>query len=146
MRHRTRVILFAVAIALALFGVIFGAVYGLTEFFRPAKNISDAEADITVEAPALFAAFESNEKEANEKYVNKVVAVTGPVGEVSTDQSGASVVVLRTPEMMFGVACTMLKDQSEKVAQLKTGQRVTVKGLCTGYTMDVVLNDGSLVE
>jgi hypothetical protein len=56
------------------------------------------------------------------------------------------VVVLRTPEMMFGVACTMLKDQSEKVAQLKTGQQVTIKGLCTGYTMDVVLNDGSLVE
>src|SRR5688572_3763819 len=98
MRHRTRIIIFAVLAALALYGVIAGAMYGITEYYRPAKDIASTEADVTVDAKELFAAFETNEKEANDKYLNKIIAVKGPVGEVSADQSGAKMVVLRTPD------------------------------------------------
>jgi len=146
MRHHTRLIVYAVLLALGLYGVIAAAMYGLTEYYRPAKDITVAKADLTVNASELFAAFEKNEKEANEKYLNKIIAVKGPVGEISTDQSNQKVVVLRTPDMMFGIACSMAPSDAAKVAKLKDGQEVTVKGLCTGYTMDVVLTDGSLVD
>lgn len=145
-------ILFAVLLALALFGVVFGTMYGLTEYFRPAKNIAATKADVSVDAKDLFSAFEKDEQRADAAYLNKVIAVNGPVAEISKDQSGASVVVLRGADMETGVNCTMTADQSEKAAALKTGQRVTIKGVCTGYTGmemmpgDVVLTNGSLVE
>ena len=132
--------------ALAIFAVIFSAMFGITEYFRPAKDISATKADVTIAADQLFAAFEKNEKEANEKYLNKIIAVKGPIGEISTDQSNQKVVVLRTPEMMFGIACSMMPTETAKVGTLKDGQNITVKGLCTGYTMDVVLTEATIVE
>lgn len=146
MRHRTKIIVYAVLMALVLFGIIFGAMFGMTEYFRPAKDISTTKADITINADQLFATFEKNENEANEKYLNKIIAVKGTVGEISTDQSNQKVVVLRTADVMFGIACSMKPDQADKAATLKEGQNVTVKGLCTGYTMDVVLTEASIVE
>ncbi len=126
--------------------MVAGAMYGITEYYRSSKDISTTKADVAIDAGTLFSAFESDEKAANEKYLTKVIAVKGPIGDISTDQSGANVVVLRTTDMMFGIACTMLPAESEKVSQLKKGQTVTIKGLCTGYTMDVVLTNGSLVN
>jgi tRNA_anti-like len=43
-------------------------------------------------------------------------------------------VLLKTDDLMFGVNCTMEDD-----AQVKTGEQISIKGICTGYLTDVVL-------
>ena len=141
-RKRTFLIIALVIVVLIIAGVI----YGVTEYNRKPAVIAEQDVQVTVNAADLFAAFETNEQEANAKYLNKIIAVTGPVGDVTSDQNNRRLVMLRTPEMMFGVACSMVDSETDKAGKLTPGQQVTIKGLCTGYTMDVVIMDGTLVD
>jgi hypothetical protein len=37
------------------------------------------------------------------------------------------------------VVCYLVKDEFKKSAQIKEGQEVVLKGICTGFLMDVIL-------
>ena len=101
---------------------------------KPALNIEKAKA-ITIEASALFDEYSANEKAANAKYIDKVLEVSGEVTNVSKNAEGLTVIMLKTNDLMFGVNCTM----EEKEVECKAGDKLTLKGICTGYLTDVVL-------
>lgn len=146
MKITSRTTLVAAFVGVLLFAVVAGGIYAYIEYTRPARSISDAEADLAIDANELFAQFEADEQKANAAYLNKVISVTGTVGETSTNQNNEKVIVLRSPDMIFGVFCTMLPDQTAAASKLTEGQTVTIKGLCTGYATDVVLTECSLVK
>jgi flagellar basal body-associated protein FliL len=117
-----------------LFVALLGSAYAW--FFvwnKPQQNIKQAAA-ININATDLFNAYSLNEAEANKTYIDKVVAVTGEVSNVSTNSQGKTVVLLKSDDLMFGVNCTL-----EEAAAVKNGETITLKGLCTGYLTDVVL-------
>jgi hypothetical protein len=117
-----------------LFVALLGSAYAW--FFvwnKPQQNIKQASA-ISINATDLFNAYSLNEAEANKTYVNKVVAVTGEVSNVGTNNEGKTVVLLKSDDLMFGVNCTL-----EVAAPIKNGETITLKGLCTGFLTDVVL-------
>jgi hypothetical protein len=97
-------------------------------------NVKNADA-IKTEAAALFAAYSTNEKAANTNYIDKIVEVSGQVGTISKNTEGMDVIFLTSEDPMFGVICTM----EEKNTTIKVGDKVTLKGICTGYLTDVVL-------
>lgn len=150
MKHRFIQIALAAAIALALYGIIMAAIYGISLYFKPAKDISEEKADVRVTASELYLNYEKDEQSANEQYLNKVIAVKGPVDEVTTNQDSQSIIILRDSSMPMGVSITMMENES--VSQLRPGQVITIKGLCTGYQgMDmmpghVILTEGSIVK
>ena len=117
-----------------LFVALLGSAYAW--FFvwnKPQQNIKQASA-ISINATDLFNAYSLNEVEANKTYINKVVAVTGEVSNVGTNNEGKTVVLLKSDDLMFGVNCTL-----EVAAPIKNGETITLKGLCTGFLTDVVL-------
>lgn len=117
-----------------LFVALLGSAYAW--FFvwnKPQQNIKQASA-ISINATDLFNAYSLNEAEANKTYINKVVAVTGEVSNVGTNNEGKTVVLLKSDDLMFGVNCTL-----EVAAPIKNGETITLKGLCTGFLTDVVL-------
>ena len=152
MNHRVRAIIIAALIAVALYAVVMAAIYGLTQYEKPRENISEKKADVSINSEQLQQSFETNEQTANTDYLNKVIEVSGPVGNVSSNQQGAQVITLRKADKDVGVLCTMMKEESDKVKTIKAGQQVKLKGLCTGYNGmdmmpgDVVLIDCTLVE
>jgi hypothetical protein len=152
MNHRVRVIIIAALIAVALYAVIMGAIYGLTQFEKPRENISEKKADISITSEQLQQAFETNEQNANTTYLNKVIEVSGPVGSISMNQDNAPVITLRKADKDVGVLCTIIKKEIDKIKSVREGQEIKLKGLCTGYNGmdmlpgDVVLIDCSLVE
>ncbi|MFN0083417.1 MAG: OB-fold protein [Ferruginibacter sp.] len=101
---------------------------------KPQLNVKNADA-VKTEAAALFAAYSTNEKAANANYIDKIVEVSGEAGTVSKNAEGLDVVFLKSNDPMFGIICTM----EEKNTQIKAGDKVTLKGICTGYLTDVVL-------
>jgi hypothetical protein len=137
---------FYTVVAIVAVLVAAAALYAISEFNRKPADVATLDAQVKVNAAELFSAYEANEQQANASYLTKVIAVTGTVGEVTEDQNQNKVVVLREADAMFGVQCTMKKDQTDAVNKIQPGQKVTIKGLCTGYLMDVVLTDGSFVE
>ena len=123
----------------ALILVVAGVAYRM--YNKPHRDPA-SETAIEINAAELFRAYENNESGANTLYLDKVLAVSGKVAEISTNQEMMPVVILETENPMFGVSCTM---ENPKIT-LQAGDVVTIKGICTGYLSDVILIKGTLVE
>lgn len=85
----------------------------------------------------LFALYEQDEPAANDRFLNKVVEVKGKVREVRKESHGEVVLTLDGSDM-FGIICRMDPSVEMEDTSLE-GSEVSVKGLCTGMLMDVVM-------
>lgn len=109
----------------------------------PQATTKNKEAKIEVKAIKLFNDFSTNEQTANNLYNGKVIEVSGEVRNVTKDKKGATVVILKTEDMVGGVLCTF---ENAPKQTLNKGNQVTIKGQCSGLLMDVVLNKCNLVK
>lgn len=125
-------------IAILAVGLVSFAV-GIFFWTKPVASLENSKADITVTAAKLMADFESDEAAANEMYLDKVVEVSGVVSEVKSSETGVTV-ILESESMMGGVTCGF-KEGSLSLAELsqEVGSSMKIKGQCTGYLMDVIL-------
>ena len=123
---------------LLLLGIAALAV-GYKVYNKPHQNIAASKADITMNAQDLFGAFADDETTANEKYLDKLIAVSGIVKEVNVEEEGMTSVTLETTDETFGIICQMDNLTKHKRTNFQIGEKVKFKGLCTGMLMDVVL-------
>jgi hypothetical protein len=138
MKTRYRYLLTFILLALAI------AVLVWKYTFRPAEsNVSGQKADAEIAAAQLLQAFETNEADANALYLDKILMVSGTVESVTEDSLGISV-YLKDSDAMAGIICSFDKEYREAMA-LQKGIPANIKGICTGYLMDVVLNKCSLL-
>ena len=100
------------------------------------------EKGIPVSAVALNKDYQGNEQTANAKYLDKAVEVSGVVSEIGKNQEGKITVALKTDDAMSTVFCT-LKDT---MSSLQPNQPVTIKGKCIGFTSEVKINDGQIIN
>jgi OB-fold nucleic acid binding domain. len=121
-------------------GILFLTAIGvaLYMYFKPHRNISTSNADYTLTASALYHDFSTNEAAANQKYLSadkgKVIQVSGIVKEINRDQQGALSIVINEPSMQNGgINCSFQIGDTDKAGNIKKGDRLTVKGECTGY-------------
>jgi hypothetical protein len=126
--------------------VLIGIGFGLYEWFKPKTNYANATADVTISADSLFNAFSKNEKRADSLYLNKVIQVKGVVSQISENQNNEKNLVLQTADPMYGISCTMYKNDSLNYKKIKSGDKTTIKGFCTGFTTDVVITNSSIVK
>jgi hypothetical protein len=102
----------------------------------PAK-VEDSQSS-AISADDLAVAFTGNEQQANSKYLNKVLDVSGMITEVSKNQDGKTVIMLGVAsDPLSGVQCTM----RENDVKAEIGKPITIKGFCNGYTLVVLLSD-----
>jgi hypothetical protein len=111
-------------------------------FRESASSVATQKADIEMEATKLVQAFEMDESVANALYLDKIVLVSGTVESVSEDSLGVSV-YLKDSDALSGIICSFDKT-ALAVSSVEKGTTVRVKGICTGYLMDVVMNKCSL--
>jgi hypothetical protein len=113
-------------------------------FRKTSTSVDDQKTDLECTATELVTAFETDETAANALYLGKILEVSGTVEAVTEDSLGISV-YLKDQDALAGVMCSFDRQNVES-ALLLNGTQVTVKGLCTGYLMDVVLNKCLLVQ
>jgi hypothetical protein len=128
-------------LALALIAAV--SVWKYT-FKESASNVSSRKTEVTIDAPKLLQAFETNEDSANMKYRDKVILVSGTVGSVTPDSLGYSV-YLKEEDAISGIICSFDKSSFDSV-KVKPGAQINVKGLCMGYLMDVQMNKCNIDE
>lgn len=119
-------------------GIWYYAFYKPTHFRR---NVAD-EQGVTISAAALVKAYQANEQAANLSYLDKPLEITGEITEVKQDQTGKTTLTLKSEDAFAGVFCTIISADHN----FKTGQLVTVKGICTGFLTDVVLKDAIVMK
>ena len=114
------------------------------QYNKPERNVAGEKA-IALDADQLYRQYAADEKNANNLYLNKALQVTGTVAGTKHTEQGQYVLVLSTNDPMFGVSCTM-SDTAINTGSLRPGDKVTVKGICTGYLTDVILIRAALVQ
>jgi len=134
---------------LILFGIVSVASLGIGYYMynMPPKHLSKVKSEVAISADKLMLAFEENEQSANEAYLGKVIEVSGMISSVVLNNDGSAQLILESQSMMGGISCNFsIKDASQVTTILQMGQNAVVKGKCTGYLMDVVLERCIVVE
>ena len=84
---------------------------------------------------------------ADSKYRDKILKLTGTVGTIDREINQETYITFDI-DFLKDIRITFKKDQESKVAQLKKGQTVTVKGKCTGTLLSttVALDNCEIIE
>lgn len=128
---------------IGLAGILTAGIIIYRIYTKPHRDVTKEEA-LVITADSLYQAFKANEESANKQYLDKAVAVSGEVVSVTTNQDGKTVADFKTADAFVVINCTF----KEKPGDLKVGDTITFKGICTGYIPDanVVINEGVLVN
>ena len=115
-----------------------------TEKEKEKKTRSTTPAYV-VESSALFAAYKANEVAADTKFKGRVIAVNGIVETIGKDILGNPYITLKTGEMFGSVQCMFAPPYSADLGRLTKGTRISLKGVCDGKLMNVILR-GCIIQ
>jgi hypothetical protein len=104
---------------------------GYYVYQKPLKSLRGERPDFSFTAKELYDTFQSDEQVANEKYLGRLIVVDGNIQDVFRQGDRINVI------LQGGVICEM--DPRAAELPLRTGQRVRIKGVCSGVLLDVVL-------
>ncbi|MEO5683538.1 MAG: hypothetical protein ABIQ88_12895 [Chitinophagaceae bacterium] len=122
------------AIVLSLLCIAGGAIFVYRMYNKPHRSAA-TETVVVLTAGQLAAAYELDEAGANKKYLGNAVQVSGTVSELSFNQQNKQVLIL-TGTGMSAVQCSLLEDK----AGVKKGDSVIIKGFCSGFLTDVIMD------
>jgi hypothetical protein len=142
-------------VKIALFVVFFIALGGILAalylYNLKPKNLQKAKPDFVITATGFQKAFEENEKASSEKYINKIIEVTGEIASVKPGEKSTLNISLKTGSDFSSVICTfpLVSDTT----LFKTGNQITLRGVCSGFlatailsSMDVFLNNCAVIN
>ena len=133
---RTIIVLFIAAICVAV------GIY-LYVFREADPDVGKKTADFELSAKELVEDFEMNEDSANLQFLDKILVAEGNVYNI-TEKDEVVTVYLKEDEDLAGVLCNF-NPGSINLQSAQIGNKIKVKGICSGYLLDVVLNKCSIV-
>lgn len=137
--------IFLISLIVMLIGAL-SALYIYTQVYnKPHINIYESQADFNVAAVDLIADFESDEQNANQRYLDRIVQVNGTIRNIET-VNGLSVITLGNDNELAGVICNMDPTENKEVLGLEVGQTLEAKGICTGYLLDVIIVRAVIID
>jgi hypothetical protein len=124
-----------IIIGILVLGII-GAFIAYKMYNKPHVNVEEASADISITADKILNDFSSDENSANLKYLDKIIQVNGVISEINIEKG---IITIETNDDFGSVLCHLSEEASRKIGGLQQGQIIVVKGICTGFLMDVIL-------
>lgn len=125
------IMILALVFLIACIWLVFGG--------RSNNNSSQSKVDIlVVNASDVLAEYEANEVAADSKYKGKVLEFSGAVEDIGKDILDTTYITISDgKEFSTSHIQCFFKDGDEivTVASLKKGQSVTVRGICTGFSV-----------
>jgi len=119
---------------------VVGGTFALIEYNRGPQGVSSMEPVGTVKAEELLNAFVADEALATGTYVGEqeqAVQVSGAIGAMEEVGEGKTNVILETGDPLAGIVCEFAT--KDIPITWRSGATVSVKGICTGILLDVVL-------
>jgi hypothetical protein len=136
------------SIKISLFAVFFialaGIGYALYLYNLKAKDLQTVKPDFVISAIDLQKAFETDEKGSSAKYINKILEVSGEIVSANPGEKMALNISLRTGSDFSNINCTF--PAGSDTTFLKKGNQITLRGECSGFLMDVLLNNCAIIK
>jgi hypothetical protein len=108
------------------------------------KDMQKVKPDFTMTASELQKEFETDESVAGAKYINRIIEVTGEVESVNPGEDHTVIITLKTNNPFSGVSCTLEADTGSP--ELAAGNQVSLRGQCSGFLMDVIMNNCTVIS
>ncbi len=142
MRKWIKVFMVVAAIAVIAGVLVYKFVYN-----KKHPDYEKTAAAYTLTAKDLYDAFTADAGAADAKYTGRVIEISGILGKTETADSSVTVVfVFHQGDFGDeGVRCTMLEKYRQEAQRLQPDGEVRIKGYCTGFTGDVVLEKCSIL-
>ena len=112
--------------------------YALNLYNKPHLNVEKTDADLVISIHELLDDYKNDENLANGKYVDQVIQISGEISEI-TIENGNSIIIFKDSTGTSSVMCHMSPEENLKVLKLKKDGEIILKGICTGYLLDVML-------
>lgn len=137
----------AVIAALVVFVLVFGErVPDTPDPTAPTATTAPAQVDaIEISAEDLWLAYDQNSVGADEKYTGKTLKVTGDVRSIGEDVLGQTYITLDVGETLMSIQCYFEGDAIKGIIDLLEGDHVTLVGKCEGKTLNVTMEDCTIV-
>lgn len=120
---------------------LIGGVVAYQMYNKPHTETAGTTADVVISPADLLAAYDMDEAKADSIYLDKIIEVEGIVLQINQVEKGGSI-SLDTGNAMSSIICEF--ENPADIANVKIGDKVKVKGFCTGKLMDIVLSRCSL--
>jgi hypothetical protein len=135
-------------VKVALFIVVFIALAiimaSLYFYNLKSKDLAKSKPDYVISSVLLQKEFEDNETTASTKYVNKIIEVTGIISALKPAENKSINITLLTGSDMSSVICTF--PEIDDPSYFKPGVEITLRGECSGFLMDVLLNNCTIIK
>jgi hypothetical protein len=125
--------------------------WGYYLYNKPHRSAADATVAYNIGADSLFIQYQNDEHGSDQKYLNKVILVSGKLAEIQHNgpseiwilsaQPGTSGEGMGAMPGGGGINCQLFSAERAPSPRPKPGDHVTIKGRCTGFLMDVNLAD-----
>ena len=124
--------------------IIIASLYLYREYNRKPANLVNTKPAFIVTASNLVNEFEIDEAAANIKYLGKIVQVNGTAASVAYSKD--TLVNIMLGDGLHRVGCQFDKRHTAGLEKLQEMHTISIKGICTGYLMDVELNRCVIVK
>lgn len=119
---------------LGVVGILVGASVVYYIFNMPHRDIQSTPVDFTMDVDAFTKEYMNDITTANKKYLDeegesKILALTGEVGIIDIDNKKRTVITIYGDPNSAGISCTFLEKTNDHTKDLKTGDKITVKGV-----------------
>lgn len=123
--------------------VAFSAIFCFAFIYFNKSSSTDTaneQTEMRTTSENLIASFIKNEHAANNKFVERILEVDGVIKDI-TFENGCYSIILQVQDNTTYIICEMKTDQNKKIESLKKNNEITIKGICKGFLMDVILLD-----
>lgn len=127
-----KIVLILIFLAVAI-GAYF---YVSSEISRKTPSMLDSQEDFKVEAINLLTEFEANSVLANQKYLGKIILLSGNLKAIETNEKGFYTLVLGDSSSMSSVRCSMDNSVGLDSEKPQIGSKIQIRGECTGFNPD----------
>lgn len=135
---KSKIILSAIGIITLLIAIVYYAIFIYpTSHHRNIQN----ENSVVVTTDQLVKEFTENEKNANLHYLNKALIIEGAILSIDTDQAGFLHIIMGNANAFSNISITFMDHPV-----LKVGQKIKIKGLCTGFLSDVIITEAKVQQ
>lgn len=126
--------------------LLIGTIAAFYTFRAPESSVKRQKTEVEITAIELFANFENDENTSNQLYVGKTIEVSGIVTDISKNKDGSASIKLDANAMFGNVICNFSAEEIKKGNSATVGGEITIKGSCSGFLMDVILEKCTIVE
>ena len=126
---------------IAILGIIAAVLVYIFVYNKPHPDYENLKPQFSLTAQALYDEFKADKGTAGQKYNGKMVEIKGALSRVEESDSMTTVVFVFSQGDFGdeGIRCSVLPDQRERARKLQGGTGVKIKGVCNGFTNDVIL-------